>query len=495
MMRRWLSSLRGRLSVLFAVVLLGSTGAYVLLLSEASAKYVAEVMQQRNRPLAASVAQVLRIDAATNEISPEAIRATFASAMVINPNIKLYLLGLDGRIMNASAAPNEVKLTRVPMAPVRAFLGERAPFPIFGADPRHPGQPRPFSVAPLRSSTGGIHCYLYVTLGEGLALPEAASMRESYIIGLLLRALGLAGAAALLVGLVLISLLTKDLRQLLAAVRRLQAGDYAARVPAPRGGDELAELAGAFNDMAARTQAAVASLRQTDELRRELVANISHDLRTPLTSIEGYAETILLRQHLLSAQEQQSYIQTIFKNTQSLKRLVSELFELSKLEARQTVPQPEPFSVPELVQDVVLKLQPEARARGITLGLACARTVPFAYADIGLMERVLQNLLENALRYTPAGGQVQVAVAAPPAGTARIPLHIRDTGRGISAADLPHVFNRFYRSDQVRAKSKDGLGLGLAIARKIVELHEGDLVVSSQEGTGTCFSFSLPTCR
>ncbi|MBC8084153.1 MAG: HAMP domain-containing histidine kinase, partial [Hymenobacter sp.] len=349
----------------------------------------------------------------------------------------------------------------------------------------------PFSAVRLYARGGRPQCFLYITLGGGGAADETTTLRQSYILGTLMRTLALAGGTALLIGLLLISFLTKNLHRLSAAVRRLQGGDYAARVTGIRPGDELGELAAAFNDMAARTEQAVTDLQRNDELRRELVANISHDLRTPLTSIEGYTETILLRQHLLTEPERQAYLHTILKNTRSLKRLVSELFELSKLEARQTVPRPEPFSVTELVQDVLLQLEPEARARAITLEATWSAAVPFAYADIGLMERVLQNLLDNALRYTPAGGRVLVTVAAPDARQ-RIPLRVTDTGRGITPTDLPHVFDRFYRSDQMRDKSQDGLGLGLAIARRIVDLHAGELTVSSREGEGTSFTFSLP---
>ncbi|RSK49905.1 sensor histidine kinase [Hymenobacter rigui] len=489
--RWWPRGLQARLSVLLVLLVLAVSGGYVLLLARSTEKYLAEDLQKNNRLLAASVAEVLQIDEATNEIPQPALRRTFDAAMTINPSIKLYLVGLDGRILTSSAAPREVKLTRIPMAPVQAFLAGRQPLPIFGADPRNPAVARPFSVVQLHTRAGQPHCYLYITLGGGAAGDEVASLRQSYILSTLLRTLAVAAAVVLVVGLLLIPLLTRSLRRLQAAVRGLQAGDYTTRVRGIGAGDELGELAATFNDMAARTEQAMHTLQSNDRLRRELVANISHDLRTPLASIEGYTETILLRQHLLTDAERQQYLQTILHNTRSLKRLVSELFELSKLEARQTVPRPEPFSVTELVQDVVLKLAPEARTRAISLEARWEGAVPFVCADVGLIERVLQNLLDNALRYTPAGGAVQVLVAAPDERH-RVPLLVRDTGRGIASHDLPHVFDRFYRSDQVREKTKDGLGLGLAIARKIILLHEDDLTVSSTEGSGTCFTFSLP---
>ncbi|WP_051719203.1 sensor histidine kinase [Hymenobacter sp. IS2118] len=484
-------SLQLRLSLLFVVLLVAVSGVYLLLLSRSADDYLAEDMQRRNLDLAASVAKVLSIDSATNEIPPAAITETFHAAMVINPNIKLYLIGLDGHLLAASAEPNELRAQTVAMAPVRALLDGRQPLPLYGTDPRHPGQPRPFSVAPLHGAGGTVHCYLYITLGGPAAAgSEPAMLRQGHLLGMLLRTLLVAGAAVLVVGLILISLLTRDLKRLVATVRRLHAGDYAARATGIGANSELGELAAAFNDMSARTEQALDELRTTDELRRELVANISHDLRTPLASIEGYTETVLLRRHLLSPAEQQQYLETILKNTHSLKRLITELFELSKLEARQTVPQPEPFSLPELVHDVVQQLEPTARARAVTLRAEPSPVaLPFAYADVGLLERVLQNLLDNALNYTPAGGQVCVHLA-PSAG--RLTLQVRDTGSGIAPPDLPHLFDRFYHTDQVRRKSRGGTGLGLAIASKIVELHGGELTVSSTLGQGACFAFSVP---
>ncbi len=479
-----------RLSLLFVGLLLGVSGLYGWLLYRAADDYVAEEMQRINHSLADSIAKALRIDERTNELSAAAIRRTFDNAMVINPRIKLYFVGFDGAILAASAKPNEVQLTRVPTAPVRAFLAGRAPLPIWGADPRHATAPTPFSAVLLRTATGAPYCYLYITLDTRPTAGEPGAQRQGYILRLLFRTLLVATGSIGLTGLLLISLLTRNLQRLSGAVRRLHTGDYTARVTDIRPGDELGELAAAFNEMAARTQQAIAALENNDELRRELLANVSHDLRTPLTSIEGYTETILRRQADLTDDERQRYLQTILTNTRSLKQLVAELFELSKLEARQTVPRPEPFAVAELVQDVLLQLRPRAQERDVQLIARPARALPFACADVGMVERVLHNLLDNAIRYTPAGGQVEVLVTLQHTGW--LHLEICDNGHGIAPADLPHVFDRFYRVDQARPTHQSGLGLGLAIARRIVELHHGELRVTSTEGEGTCFAFELP---
>ena len=488
-------SLQIRLSLLLLGLLLAMSGLYVGLLSQVANRYVAEDLQRRNRDLAASVASTLHLDERTNELPPGAVRRTFDAAMTVNPYIKLYFLNLrDGHIFNASAKPHEVKLTHVPLGPVRAFLAGEA-LPVFGADPRHPETPQPFSAVLLHTAAGQPYCYLYITLNGDLGSPTPTAARQSHILRVLVRTLAVAGVGVLLVGLLLISFLTRNLDRLSEAVRRLRGGDYAARVAVSRSGDDLSELALTFNDMAARTEQAVAALRNTDALRRELLANISHDLRTPLASIEGYTETILHQPQPLSGEEQQRYLGIILKNTQSLKRLVVELFELSKLEARHTVAHPEPLSLCELVQDLLLKLEPEAQARQLRLAAewgAAAPNLPLVCADVGLLERALQNLLDNALHHTAVGGEVSVRLRPPTAHWPRVGIEVCDTGEGIASADLPFVFDRFFRAEQAYASKNPGLGLGLAIARRIAELHGSELAVRSTVGEGTCFSFSVP---
>ncbi len=498
MSSRWRpGKLQLRLSGLLLVLLLAVGGLYVALLSRLAERYVAEDLQRRNRGLAASVAAALHLNEGTHELSAAAVRKLFDAAMTVNPYIKLYFLDVrTGRILNASAKPAELQLTQVPLGPVRALLAGQQPLPILGADPRHPGQPQPFSAALLRTASGQPRHYLYITLAGDPAAPPPADLRRSHILRVLLRTLAVAGLAVLALGLLLIALLTRNLDRLAQAVRRLQDGDYSARVTGIRGQDELSDLAEAFNDMAARTEQAVGALHRADALRREVMANISHDLRTPLTSIEGYAETILHPPYHLTDEERQRYAGTILTNTRHLKRMVSELFELSKLEGQQALPHPEPLSLAELVQDVLLKLAPQAQAAGLRLhpdwGEAGAARLPMVWADAGLLERVLQNLLDNALLHTPAGGRVWVRLLPAADGSRRLGVEVGDTGQGIAAADLPFVFDRFYRAPRVRTNQQPGLGLGLAIARRIVALHGGELTVRSAEGHGTCFAFSVP---
>lgn len=479
-------SLGVKLSLLFTALLLAISVVDILTVTNASRRYINEVTQRANLGLAESIAREIKIDTITGRVSDVGLNALFMASMTINPTIKMFVVGLDGKIMVSSAPPDSVKLSAVSVGRIQDLLGGRKPLPIYNDDPRNPDDPKIFSVAPLARPNGSPVAYLYITIGTR-DQADLSSVKQSYILNTLLRSLLLAAGVVLVIGLLLIFALTRNVRKLADAVQRIRQGDLAARVQINTR-DEVGQLGAAFNDMAIQIETALDTLSRNDTLRRELVANISHDLRTPLASIEGYAETILLKEHLLSQDERKTYLHTILKNTKSLGRLVTDLFELSKLEARQTDLTIEPFSITELVQDNLLKFEQQAIQQAVQLSGDLPRDMPLVRADVALIERVLQNFIANALQYTPEQGRVNVRVYQ--SSEAHVQICVADTGRGIAADDLPYVFDRFYRSGSVREKSR--LGLGLAIAHRIVELHGSRIEVDSTPNVGTAFSFALP---
>jgi signal transduction histidine kinase len=222
-------------------------------------------------------------------------------------------------------------------------------------------------------------------------------------------------------------------------------------------------------------------------MRRELVANISHDLRTPLASLQGYLETLHLKRDQLAPEEQRSYLATALKQTEQLSGLVSRLFDLAKLDSGQISAALEPCALGDLIQDVVQEFELTASNTDIDLQAQIRPDLPLVLADIGLMERVLRNLLENALRYTEAGGTVTVTAA--PAGSGAL-VEIADSGIGIPREELPRIFDRFYRVEKSRGLAAGSAGLGLAIAKRILDLHGSDITVTSEPGK-TIFRFTL----
>ena len=225
-------------------------------------------------------------------------------------------------------------------------------------------------------------------------------------------------------------------------------------------------------------------------LRRDLVANVSHDLRTPLVAMRGYLEVLATRGERLPAEQRQDYLAIALRQCEQLGRLVDSLFELAQLDFRGATLVRERFALAELVTDVVQKFALAAGVAGVELASRAEPGLPLVDADLGLIERVFDNLIDNALQHTPIGGAVRISIDA---FGDDVRVRIADTGAGIAAADLPHVFDRHWRGGA--SARATGAGLGLAIARRIVELHGRAIEIESEPARGTCFTFKLPAGR
>jgi signal transduction histidine kinase len=296
---------------------------------------------------------------------------------------------------------------------------------------------------------------------------------------------------ALVFGVVMFAGLTMRLKKLSRAVNYFkQQGEVnVSLMPLYReDGDEIDYLTATFLEMANKIHCQLDNLQTSDNLRRELVANVSHDLRTPLATLQGYIETLLLKEDSLSREQRREYIQIALKHCHRLNKLVMELFELAKLDAQETRPLMESFNLSELAYDITQKFSLAARKKKITLQVKVGKGLPFVVADISLIERVLENLIENALRHTPAGGVVSLDLYTDEKGIA---VEVSDTGSGIPKAEIPYIFDRFHQLDKSRTSLDGGSGLGLAIVKRIVELHKGVIRVTSEVGKKTVFAFSL----
>ncbi|MFT4526285.1 MAG: signal transduction histidine kinase [Bacteroidia bacterium] len=225
-----------------------------------------------------------------------------------------------------------------------------------------------------------------------------------------------------------------------------------------------------------------------DRLRRELIANVSHDLRTPLAILKGYVETLQIKKDSLSELEKDQYLEIVQDSSERLASMITQLFEYSKLEAKQIEPQKEAFQITDLVGDLTSSNQVMAKKKSIDLTLEATTGVPLAFADISLVERAIQNLLDNALKFTPEGGSISLKVEP---SDKFVSVTISDSGPGIEEADQAAIFDRYEqsKSDQKR----QGIGLGLAIVKKIMELHNTTITLQSKPNEGSSFQFLLPT--
>jgi len=484
------TSLYAKLGGVLVGMCLLSAGMFAMLMWYSGNRYHQELYQKLNRDLAQHIVAHEKL-LTGGEPDHNRLKALFDNMMALNPSVEVYLTDTTGTLLTYSAPEGKVRLPRVDTGPIRRFLAGE-PLPVLGDDPRNPGRPNIFSAAPVTEG-GDLRGYLYViTAGEQYDT-IASMLKESYVMKLSFWMAAAGMVFALVAALVIFALLTRRLRRLTHAVEHFRAGGVLQPAGLPRPpsgkGDEIDRLTRSFDDMARQIASQVEDLKQTDRMRRELVANVSHDLRTPLASLQGYLETLMLKKDSLSPAQQSEYVEIAARHSRRLGKLVSELFELARLDSADTMPERELFSLPELVQDVLQKFELRARDAGVRLDARLDAQVPFVYANIGQIERVLENLLDNALRHTPTGGTVSLALAP---GDRTVTVRVSDTGSGIAEKDLPHIFDRFYRPDTPALRSSDGAGLGLAIARRILELHGGHIEAASAQRAGTTFTFELP---
>lgn len=299
------------------------------------------------------------------------------------------------------------------------------------------------------------------------------------------RSLGFALGAAALAAIALTALLSRQIlrpvEQLTTAARRMEAGDLAVRVPTGAR-DELAQLAHAFNAMAE-------GLQRTESLRRTMVGDVAHELRTPLTNIRGYLEA--LRDGVV--QPDPAMLDSLHDEALLLNRLIDDLQDLALAEAGQLRLDRRPTDVPTIAAQVLAAARPRLKARHVTANLIAAQYLPRVLVDAERIGQVLRNLLNNALTHTPSGGKISITIAPDPAAPAEwLCVTVSDTGSGIPAADLPHIFERFYRADPSRNRATGGAGLGLTIVRQLVQAHGGSVWAESTLGHGTTIGLKVP---
>jgi signal transduction histidine kinase len=313
--------------------------------------------------------------------------------------------------------------------------------------------------------------------------------------------------ASAFAGLVLVRLLVRRLRAMQLLAARVAEGDLSVRI-ADRSGDEIGRLAQELNRMTERLAAAREQLRETELQRRQLFADITHELATPLTSIRGLAETLLDPAVPVSSEERTHYVRGVLEESSRMDLLIRDLFELARLEAGATQLVKEPLDWAALCRNTLERFEPRFRKDGLRLIWRESAREAWIVADGRRMEQVLENLLMNALRYVPRGGTIEVLLEAASAPQAFHRLIVRDDGPGIPEAELPLVFGRFYRGGQA-ARAEDpgtgdrpspdsggrdqgGSGLGLAIVREIVERHGGTVRAEASVPKGLTITIELP---
>ncbi|MEC9388361.1 MAG: HAMP domain-containing sensor histidine kinase, partial [Pseudomonadota bacterium] len=393
-------------------------------------------------------------------------------------------LDTDGAILAYSADPDRIKRNRVSLGPIQTLLENPDAYPLPGDDPRSHDRQKVFSVTPVPSAIDPAG-YLYVVLrGEEFDLAESM-VHSNRLLQMGAGALAVSLLVGLLAGLVFFRMLTRRLSRLTERVESFERELSSEQSPPlVEKGDDIDYLASRFDLMARRIVAQLDLLKHKDAQRRQLVAQVSHDLRTPLASIQGYLEALRMKHETLEAEERGRFLAVALSETHRLGRQVEELFELAALDAREKQPDIEPFVMAELLYDVVQKHRPAAERAGVELTISATETES-VLADIAMTERVLDNLISNAIDHSPRNTRVILTMSVRDGGAE---ITVADGGPGIRKEDLGQVFDPFYQA--AGAERTGHAGLGLAIAQRLVVLQQGRL--SAHNANGAVFTLWLP---
>ncbi len=497
-----MTSLFARLSLAFTGILL-VLGLSVLWLSHRNSQdYFLEFTQQLNAPIAMYMAENIDfVD--SNVVNPLWLQELAPHVMMINPSVEVYLLDKTGNVIGSSPDISGLARTNIDLQPIKDFLQEDRTLPIKGDDPKHATQQRIFSAFPLyteaNSSEGrSITGYIYAVVAGKQYQSVIDSLSNSYSFKNLVMTLSGALLLALLSGVMVFMMLTRRLKNLAknvslkASALTQENKQVATTTPQTRKFDEIDKLALSYQSMASKLMHQYAELESKDANRREFIANISHDLRTPLTTMQSYLETLLLKDHTLSKEEKHDYLRIAYRQSKHLRKLVAQLFTLTKLESGEVSPSIETFSLLELANDTAQEFQIKARKRGVTLHIEPQSSHSSEFdvrADIGMIHRVFENLVGNAIRHTPSGGDVYISLDR--LHNEYVDIAFTDTGCGMSKEQCEQVMRRYYTGAGQTEGMGGSTGLGLAIVKNILALHDAAMTIDSALGRGTTIRFRI----
>lgn len=482
---RFTSSLYWKISCIFLVLLSLLSLSYVYITVVSARKYFETSHQRLNREVAAHIAR-FSSPFLNDTLSEAAAENVFFNAMVMNPSIEVYLLNREGKILSYYAPEKELQLSAVSLAPLRAFIASEGSEYILGDDPRNSQTQKIFSAAGIEKENDLVG-YIYVILAGEAYDATMKTLLNRHILGLATQTMLVTLAATLLIGLGAFRLITRNLKAIIDTVEKFHKGDLQSRIKiASR--DEFALLARTFNQMADTLAGNLEELKAAEALRRELIANVSHDLRTPIAAIQGYAETLMMKSESLTVIDRERYTGIILQSSDKLRKLVDELFELSKLEARQSKLYMEVFNVAELMGEVFVQYRILAQPKHLSVSYTSSQAAILVYADIGMIERVMQNLIDNAIKYTPVNGNITIQVDTL---QTQVQISVANTGPGIPASQIPHLFNRYATANPDKSPPS-GMGLGLVIVKRILDLHGFPISVENTASGETRFTFQMP---
>ncbi|GAA6172197.1 histidine kinase dimerization/phospho-acceptor domain-containing protein [Colwellia sp. KU-HH00111] len=422
-----------------------------------------------------------------------ALENLFHTLMLLGPAFEFYFLDPAGNIITYSAEASKIKRKNVELSPLVNLIANPTAVPVFGDDPRDLNKQKIFSAAPIYRGDN-LQGYLYVIIGGEIydsIFSQVKNDEHLQQFGALF-----IGAAMLLL-LILLAVFryfTAPIKKLVTEMQALKSVKFDQNKVTlshwqTNQHNEIDMLGNTFNSMVEQINQQLSQLTENDRVRRELLAHLSHDLRTPLATMQGYIETLVIKGEAVEEPERTNYLATVQRNSMQLKRLIDQIFELAHLEDGQVSVNLETFAIGELLHDIMAKFSLKAKSKHIRLSLQPQQCRFIVYSDIAKLERIITNLLENAIRHTDKNGEVAIIVSQ---HTDKIKICVTDNGSGISKEDIAYIFDARYRASNAIEDSTTHAGLGLAISQKLSKILNSELFVDSKLGQGSRFSLSLP---
>ena len=438
------NKLIAKLSLTFTLLIILMGSSYMFLTYYFTYKFQDETIQRLNASLANDLIEEKFNQSAPFLANGDVNKALFGDLMhdmmAVNRGIEVHLLDKKGSVLYSVALdPNDFEnnIRKVDLKPIEKFISENGTKYIVGDNPRIPGEKSIFSAAKFNYK--GREAYIYIILKSKRLQSTTSALSNNYFLHFGSRIGLLSMFFVLLLGFFSIWFLTKNLREIILTVKRFQEGDYDIRVENPENSD-LSVLAHNFNSMADTIVKNMDEIKSVDQLRRELIANVSHDLRTPLAVLKGYIDTLQIKRDVLSSEEKEKYLKIISNSASKLSSLIYQLFEYSKLEAKQVELKKEPFSITDLALDLIANNKVIAEQKEIDIQLIGEQSVPLVFADLALVERAIQNLIDNAIKFTPKGGRIQLHIAS---DNTNVKIKIVDNGIGIKSTNQSSIFERY----------------------------------------------------
>lgn len=423
-------------------------------------------------------------------ISKEALTSAFHSLMLLGPSYEIYITDNQGNLMVYAADPSKIKRNRINIAPLEQFIQQQE-FPLYADNPRSQDRQKLFSAAKIFRDDVSIG-YVFVILGGDKYDNIVDSLSFDGDFYKILSALLLTFTAALIILVLIFARIIRPIRKLDQDMTTFVDSDFSepsTTNPSQYAASEIVNLHNNFTSLEQKIHSQLEQIKSTEQLRREMLSHISHDLKTPLASLKGYLETWLIQYRDVPGAD---YVQIAKKNSEQLQRLVEQLIELAQLDSNTVTLYKEPVAVAELAQDVLNKFQLQANNSNISLSVYPQDPSLQAMADIAKLERVLTNLVDNAIRHCRPGDNICIQLQPK---KNHLLISIVDSGVGIPKVEVDKVFNAHYRASNTQNSKQGNSGLGLAIVERLLALHDATISVSSEISKGTTFSFSLPNAK